>query len=112
MKEISDRRKILLGFALLVSSIASAQETSPEVFFPEKNPNAAKARANESKGSSLSLPNAAEAQPKVNHVFASEPDNFYHSVNRCLLDDGFSMDEIDKISDGNFLRVFDIATKK
>lgn len=28
----------------------------------------------------------------VNHVFASEPDNFYHSVIRCLLDDGFSMD--------------------
>lgn len=56
--------------------------------FPEKNPNAA------------------------NHVFASEPDNFYHSVIRCLLDDGFSMDDVKKICGGNFLRVFGIATNK
>lgn len=48
----------------------------------------------------------------VNHVFASEPSNFYHSVIRSLIDDGLSMDDVKKISGGNFLRVFDIATKK
>lgn len=48
----------------------------------------------------------------INHVFASEPDNFYHSTIRCLLDDGFSMDDIKKICGGNFLRVFGIATNK
>lgn len=48
----------------------------------------------------------------INHVFASEPDNFYHSTIRCLLDDGFSMDDIKKISGGNFLRVFGSATNK
>lgn len=46
----------------------------------------------------------------ANHVFAAEPDNFYHSVIRCLLDDGFSMDDVKKISGGNFLRVFGTAT--
>lgn len=58
----------------------------PKMMMPQKGPNA------------------------VSHVFASEPDNFYHSVIRCLLDDGFSIEDIGKISGGNFLRVFGIAT--
>lgn len=60
----------------------------PQKMMPQKNPNA------------------------VNHVFYSEPDNFYHSVIRCLLDDGFSMKDIKKICGENFLRVFGKATDK
>ena len=50
-------------------------------------------------------PNAA------NHEWGQEPDNFYHSVIRCLLAEGFNAGEIEKIVSGNFLRVFSEATK-
>lgn len=48
----------------------------------------------------------------VNHEWNFEPDNFYHSVIRCLLAEGFTSDEIEKIVSGNFLRVFSEATDK
>ena len=50
-------------------------------------------------------PNAA------NHEWNQEPDNFYHSVIRCLLAEGFAADEIEKIVSGNFVRIFSEATK-
>ena len=40
-----------------------------------------------------------------------QPDNFYHSVIRCMLAKGFSEEEVEKIVSGNFLRVFGEATK-
>lgn len=48
----------------------------------------------------------------VNHEWADQPDNFYHSVIRCLLKEGFAPSEIEKIVSGNFLRVFSEATNK
>jgi len=47
-----------------------------------------------------------------NHVFASEKDNFYSSVIRCLIEKGFKQKDIKKICAENFLRIFDKATKK
>ena len=46
----------------------------------------------------------------VNHEWNDQPDNFYHSVIRCLLAEGFNADEIEKIVSGNFIRVFSEAT--
>lgn len=51
-------------------------------------------------------PNAA------NHEWGQEPDNFYHSVVRCLLAEGFNAGEIEKIVSGNFLRVFSETTNR
>lgn len=48
----------------------------------------------------------------VNHEWGQEPDNFYHSVIRCPLAEGFNAGEIEKIVSGNFLRVFSEATGK
>ena len=47
----------------------------------------------------------------VNHEWNQEPDNFYHSVVRCMLAEGFNAGEVEKIVSGNFLRVFSEATK-
>ncbi|MBQ7239315.1 MAG: membrane dipeptidase [Bacteroidales bacterium] len=58
-------------------------------------------------------PNFPQKDPNaVNHVWNDQPDNFYHSVIRCLLAEGFNADEIEKIVCGNFFRVFDEATAK
>lgn len=48
----------------------------------------------------------------VNHEWNEEPDNFYHSVIRCLIGEGFTDKEIEKIVSGNFRRIFTEATKK
>ena len=47
----------------------------------------------------------------ANHEWGQESDNFYYSVIRCLLAEGFNAGEIEKIVSGNFLRVFSEATK-
>ena len=47
----------------------------------------------------------------ANHVWNDESDSFYHSVIRCLLDMSFSESDIAKIAGGNFMRIFEIATK-
>ena len=46
----------------------------------------------------------------INHEWQDQPDNFYHSVIRCLLAEGFNEIEIEKIVSGNFMRVFSTAT--
>ena len=48
----------------------------------------------------------------VNHEWQDQQDNFYHSVIRCLLREGFTAGEIEKIVSGNFCRVFSEATDK
>ena len=66
---------------------AKGEQEGPRPQFQPRNPNAA------------------------NHEWGQEPDNFYHSVIRCLLAEGFNAGEIEKIVSGNFLRVFSEATK-
>ena len=57
-------------------------------------------------------PNFPKKDPNaVNHEWNDQPDNFYHSVIRCMLAKGFSEEEVEKIVSGNFLRVFGEATK-
>lgn len=48
----------------------------------------------------------------VNHVWNDEEDNFYHSVIRCLVKEGFSEEEIGKLTSGNFCRLFEEATRR
>ena len=48
----------------------------------------------------------------VNHEWNDQPDNFYHSVIRCLVEEKFTDTEIEKIVSGNFCRIFDEATRK
>ena len=58
-------------------------------------------------------PNFPQKDPNaVNHEWNEEPDNFYHSVIRCLIGEGFTDKEIEKIVSGNFRRIFTEATKK
>lgn len=66
---------------------AKGEQEGPRPQFQPRNPNAA------------------------NHEWGQEPDNFYHSVIRCLLAEGFNAGEIEKIVSGNFFRVFSEATK-
>lgn len=63
------------------------KKKEPRHDFPQKDPNA------------------------VNHVWNDQPDNFYHSVIRCLLAEGFNEEDVEKIVSGNFLRVFGAATE-
>lgn len=62
-------------------------DKGPKPNFPKKDPNA------------------------VNHEWNDQPDNFYHSIIRCLLAEGFNEEEVEKIVSGNFLRVFGETTK-
>lgn len=66
----------------------SGQEEEHHPMMPQKDPNA------------------------INHEWNDQPDNFYHSVVRCLLAEGFNEEEIEKIVSGNFCRVFGEATEK
>ena len=91
------------------------QEMNPEMKkrFEEEQKQREQERAEKGEGEEEQHPRFPEKDPNtVNHVWNNQPDNFYHSVIRCLLAEGFNEEDIEKIVSGNFLRVFGEATEK
>ena len=88
------------------------QEMTEEMKERFKKEQAQREKENKSKGKmDEQRPQFQPRNPNaVNHEWSDQPDNFYHSVIRCLLAEGFNVDEIEKIVSGNFLRVFSAAT--
>lgn len=62
----------------------------------------------------MATPEGGNDRPgsKTNSAWQNQREGFYYSVVDSLLQTGFAEDEVKKISGGNFLRVFDLATEK
>ena len=89
-------------------------EISPEMKarFEQEQKQRERERAERGEKEEEHKPNFPKKDPNaVNHEWNDQPDNFYHSVIRCLLAEGFNEEEVEKIVSGNFLRVFGEATK-
>lgn len=62
----------------------------------------------------MATPSGGSDRPggKTNAAWQNLTQGFYYSVVDALLQTGYGEDEIKKIGGGNFLRIFDLATKK